>query len=41
MRKVAVLLILVGFVALTSGCKQNNTRPGITKTPSAQTAPKK
>jgi|GEM_PF-3046380 len=41
MRKVAVLLILVGLVAFTSGCKQQTTRPGISKTPSVQTAPKK
>jgi len=41
MRKVAVLLILVGLVALTSGCERQTTRPGITKTPPAQTVPKK
>ena len=41
MRKVAVLLILVGLMAFTLGCKQKTTRPGISKTPSTQTAPKK
>jgi len=36
-----ILLILVGLVALTVGCKQKTTTPGISKIPSTQQAPKK
>ena len=41
MKRVIVLLLLVGLVGLTVGCKQRTTTPGISKVRPTQEAPKK
>jgi len=41
MKRVIVLLILVGLVALAVGCKQKTTTPGISKIRPTQQVPKK
>ena len=41
MKRVIVLLILVGLVGLAVGCKQKTTTPGISKTQPTRQAPKK
>jgi hypothetical protein len=40
MKRVMILLILVGLVALTVGCKQKTTTPGILKIRPTQQVPK-
>jgi len=40
MKRVMVLLILVGLAALTVGCKQKTTTPGILENQPTQHAPK-
>lgn len=40
MKRVMVLLILVGLLALTMGCKQKTTTPGISKIRPTQEAAK-
>jgi len=41
MKRVIILLILVGLVGLTAGCKQKTTTPGISKILPTQQVPKK
>jgi hypothetical protein len=41
MKRAIVLLILVGLVGLTVGCRQKTTTPGISKVRPAQQVPKK